>query len=91
MFDDVLLQKSLSIIETHLSFLTLSFTKLESQGISLFDVISEVNNVEEYVDIIPQPMGEIKQKCNSILNNNKEFAAIKNVNHRKQNILNVAQ
>ena len=64
MFNYISLQKCLSVIETHFS-LSLSITKLEYRGISLFDAISEINKVQEYVDVIPQSlpqsMGEVKQ------------------------------
>jgi len=49
--------------------------RIKSTKASLMKTL--INKVQEYVDVIPQSMGEVKQKWNSILNKNPGFDAVK--------------
>lgn len=80
MLSDSSLQKNLTMIETHFSWLPLCITKLESSNLSLNEAIEEINTVEKNVDAIPGAIEGVKEKFKYILNKNSGFSKLKKVN-----------
>jgi len=56
-------------------FYLLEMPRIKSTKASLRKTL--INKVQECVDVIPQSMGKVKQKWNSILNKNPGFDAVK--------------